>query len=222
MAHGVPMAAGDPAPAWPLVHPERAITGDFAECRPFRDPRCPRHHAAEDLPAPQGTIVIAPEGGVLVEVRDTFHEGTGVMLLQTDGGGPVIGLGEVEPGSWREFAVDEGARVLKGQAVARVGRLDMLHFETYRSGTRTTSPWERGARPPASLLDPTDYLERAAGWPVRPPAGPPPPPPRTPTRPPARPSIFTPPAPAIAGAGAGGLLVAVGALLLLSSGKGRR
>lgn len=171
MAPPVPKAAGSPSPAWPLAHASRRITRDFGNARTgsARSPRpgAPRYHVAEDLRAHSGTVILAPEQGTVVVIRDKFYQGTGVMLLQLDSG-LVVALGEIEPGSADDFAVVVGSRVARGQPVARVGRLGMLHFETYREGTRTTHQWWVGDPPPPALLDPTNYLRSAAGAPLAP------------------------------------------------------
>jgi murein DD-endopeptidase MepM/ murein hydrolase activator NlpD len=155
---------GSSSPAWPLASTSRRVSDDVGACRPVgacSAGRGERHHAGEDLVAPRGTLVLAPEAGEVVEVRPSWYEGTGMMLLQTDTG-PVFNLGEIEPDSEREFGIVVGSRVVRGQPVARVGWHKMLHFEAYRDGTRTTSQWLLGSRPPASLLDPVPYLELAA------------------------------------------------------------
>lgn len=156
------MAKGDPSPTWPLATSSRRITGDFGDPRvgtaESERPGAPRIHVAEDLPAPQGTAIFAPEAGRVVDVRPTFYKGSGLVLVQGDSG-LVYVLGEIDPES---PMVSRGDRVAKGQAVARVGRHNQLHFETYRAGTRTTSKWWAGEAAPPSLLDPTDYLRAAA------------------------------------------------------------
>lgn len=123
-------------------------------------PGAPRYHVAEDLPAPEGTVVVAPEAGELLRLRDRFYLGTGVVMLATDTG-ITIALGEVAPGSWQEFGLAEGDRVAAGEPIARVGRLDMLHFEAYAGRKARTERWWVGDPPPPDLLDPTRYLERA-------------------------------------------------------------
>lgn len=164
----VPMAYGDGSPAWPLDDPARRVSGDFLAPRVGSSesprPGAPRYHVAEDLPAPRGTVLLAPEAGTVVLLSDRFYKGSGVMMLQLDSG-LVVALGEIEPGSAAEFHVQQMSRVSKGQPLARVGRHRMVHFETYRQGTRRTSRWWVGDPPPASLLDPTDYLMLAAGSP---------------------------------------------------------
>ncbi len=97
---GIPMAVGDPAPAWPLANHRRVITGDFGDRREGERGGviAERVHVAEDLPAPRGTMVFAPEAGRVVDVLDEFYKGSGYVLVQGDSG-LVYVLGEIEPGS---------------------------------------------------------------------------------------------------------------------------
>lgn len=226
---GVPMAVGDPSPAWPLANHRRVITGDFGNRRVGErgGAVAERVHVAEDLPAPRGTWVLAPEAGRVVDVLDEFYKGSGYVLVQGDSGLVVV-LGEIEPGT---PVVKPGDRVAKAQPVARVGRHNQLHFETYTSGTKRSYQWWKGDPPPARLLNPTAYLQAAAGHvgpydvPSLPPMLPPPPPP-PPTDPePVAPVVVAPvpvaptsPAPAQQQAGGGLLLLA--ALALAGGGLG--
>lgn len=156
-AFGIAYARGIASPAWPLDDAARKLTGDFGDSRDGGS----RIHVAEDLVAKRGTKILATEPGVVVEARDTWYEGSGVLLLQTDSG-IVIAFGEIEPGSFDELGVGEGTRVERGQGIARVGRHYQLHFETYTKGTRATSRWMKGEAPPKNLLDPLAYLRAAA------------------------------------------------------------
>lgn len=201
----VPPAIGDPSPAWPLVHPSRKVTDDFG--KPRRGGT--RIHVAEDLPAPRGTIVVAPESGVLVRLRETFTADTGVAMLQGDSG-LVIALGEIEPRSWSDFGLREGSRVVKGEPVARVGSLEMLHLETYAPGTTRTFRWMAGEPPPAALRDPLPYVAAAARAPepMPPPSPAPVVPPELPPLP-AFPPAPIPPAPVSAGLPGGAAIAAL-------------
>lgn len=225
-----PAAVGDPSPTWPLVHASRRITDDVGACRPFnacKSGRGTRHHAGEDLPAPRLTMVRAPESGVVVVVDPSWYEGTGLLLLQTDTG-IVLNLGEIEPGSEREFGIVEGSRVVKGQGVARVGWHDMLHFEAYVDGTRATSQWRLGTAPPATLLDPVPYLRLAASTPATPATPTRPTTPTTPTRP--TPAVYIDPEPVVvpprsgssSGSSAAPLLAVLAAFALAGSRRRRR
>lgn len=181
-----PPAVGDPSPAWPLAGTtSRKVSDDIGKCRPVKACKSghgTRHHAGEDLSAPRGTVILAPEAGEVVVVRPSWYEGTGLVLLQSDSG-PVFNLGEIEPGSEAEFGIAVGSRVLKSQPLARVGRHKMLHFEAYVEGTRATSQWPIGEPPPPSLLDPVPYLALASGRPKPPTPTPDPTPPTNPNYP---------------------------------------
>ena len=114
--------------------------------------------------------MVAPEAGVIVATQRFNGPRAHAVLLQTDTG-PVILLGEVEPGSWAELGHEVGSRVAAGQPIATVGinpgGSTMLHMEMYREGTTRNHQWWDRGRPPEVLLDPTAYLEAAAaGQPV--------------------------------------------------------
>lgn len=162
-----PLAAGDPAPVWPLLDLRPRFAPDsFMRSRGGGK----RLHAGIDLPAPRGTVVVAPESGRILKPQTFNGPHAHALLVVADSTGIVINLGEVEPGSWDEFGIGKGSPVFQGQPVARVGINpgggEMLHFETYRPGTRKTSSWSVGQPAPPELLDPTDYILRAAARPV--------------------------------------------------------
>lgn len=161
-------AIGIPNPAWPLPGVDATVDG-------FGSSRGPNKlHPAIDLHAPEGTLVVATEPGVVVNIvrgwdnvykKGELVEGnTARMLVQGDSG-LVVNYAAIGIDSWDEMGLREGDRVVKGQAIARVGRYpsgaQMLHFETYRSGTRDNLKWFKDQPPPDELLDPTNYLERA-------------------------------------------------------------
>lgn len=212
----IPIAEGDPAPAWPLASDDRRITADFG--RPRADGR--RIHVAEDLPAPEGTVVLAPESGTVTNVheftsRPSSRADTEVLLLATDTG-LTIALGEILPGSWSAYGIVAGARVRKGQPIARVGGLGMLHLEIYRGTRRTTSPWWHGRPPPDGLLDPAEYLHLAArGTPAIVPHAPTPPIPGWSTGDPLR-SLTTPRGPGAGGSGGDGLGAAIAIVIAVA------
>lgn len=139
------------------------------QSRAFGAPRDGRRHAGIDLYGVNGDPVLAIADGT-VSATQTFHLGTSAILVEHPGF--VALYGEVRPGSWNEFGVGVGSQVKAGQAIARIGCMvgsekdcdsHMLHFETYRPGTRDNEQWH-GATPPAELLDPT-YLLLVAGGP---------------------------------------------------------
>lgn len=211
---------------WPLLDLRPQVKADsFMRPRTGDDGRM-RFHAGMDLPAPRGTIVVAPESGTIVRTQ-TFNGAHAHALLLETTSGLVINLGEVEPGSWSEFGVGPGSAVFQGQAVARVGvnpgGSEMLHVETYVPGTRRTARWYQDEGPPPSLLDPTDYILRAALRPMTSKGKAPGAPvhvPRPPAPPAAPPNPGPSPAPSsAAGVGVAGLVVLV---LLYLARRGRR
>jgi murein DD-endopeptidase MepM/ murein hydrolase activator NlpD len=220
-----PMAQGALMPAWPLLDLKPRFKPDsFMRQRVGDDGRL-RFHAGMDLPAPEGTVVVAPENGRILKSQ-TFNGPRAHALLLETSSGLVINLGEVEPDSWTMFGVGPGSPVWAGQAVATVGVNPggdtMLHIETYRAGTRKTSPWYQDQGPPPSLLDPTDYILRAAlrpvsstGTPIDPVNLP------KPKQPPASPPPAAPPA-APARGGEWLWIVGLGAALLLARGRSAR
>lgn len=152
-------------PVWPLATLSRTVSTDFGDPRPFGSPNPTRHHAGEDLRAPRGTVVYAPEAGAIVKVLPTWYKSktgkciAGALLLETSHF--VLNLGEVE--GWQEFGIQVGSVVLRGGPVARVGCTGMLHFEVYKKGTRRTHRWPWKGSQPEPLIDPTDYLVAAGG-----------------------------------------------------------
>jgi murein DD-endopeptidase MepM/ murein hydrolase activator NlpD len=182
---GVPFAQGSSAPAWPILtsSPSKYVVSyvdvagkthgnaqrDFGSYRD--DPDGDRHHVGVDLYGSDGDPVVAAEAGVVVKVRPTFNLGTGVLFLATNTGITLV-YGEIEPYSWRDFGIEDGSRVARGQKIARVGcqrhegntcTSHMIHFETYRGKVTKNLqwPWSHSS-PPAGVLNPTMYLLRAA------------------------------------------------------------
>jgi murein DD-endopeptidase MepM/ murein hydrolase activator NlpD len=152
-------------PIWPIVHgpdPKVATSGgkSLGASRPNN-----RQHAGVDIIVPAGTAVVATEAGTIVATNAWAGPDAKSLLLETDGGF-VVNYGAVAPGSWHEFGLGVGSRVVAGQPIARIGRYPhgsaMLHFELYALGTRKNERWRAGKAPPDNLLDPTGYLERAS------------------------------------------------------------
>lgn len=156
----VPMATGAASVVWPLPDVTRK-RWTFGASRANGK----RHHAGVDLYAPRGSIVLSPEDGTVIASQRFNGPYAYALLIQLDSG-PVVLLGEVEPDSWRMFNADPGARVARGQPVARVGinpgGSQMLHYEMYTSGTRQNKRWYSEQAPPPELLDPTNYLQSAS------------------------------------------------------------
>jgi len=161
---GAGTGTGSTNPIWPLAYnnPKVATSGGLAvgASRPNN-----RHHAGVDIPVKEGAIAVATESGVIVATNAWAGSNAKSLLLETDSG-IVVNYGAVGPGSWKEFGVAKGTRVVAGQPIARVGRYPggdtMLHFELYTSGTTRNAQWKHGKAPPDNLLNPTSYLQRAS------------------------------------------------------------
>ena len=160
MTSAVPMATGASSPVWPLPKVTRK-RWTFGASRA----KGKRRHAGVDLYARRGSIVLAPEAGTVVATQRFNGPKAHALLIQLDSG-PVVLLGEIEPGSWTSRGVSIGSRVRAGQPIATVGinpfGSQMLHFEMYTAGTLKNQRWYTGKQPPAELLNPTQYLKSAS------------------------------------------------------------
>jgi len=165
---GVEMAVGAPKPAWPMpaVKAKFALWS-FGGGRPFgcELDTCERWHAGIDLTgAVGGALVVAPEDATVVAIDRGWSSGSKAIFLRTDTGLFLV-LGGVIKGSSKEFDVEAGQQVQRGDSIGRVlGSYGMIHFETYVAAARTkNSPWWKGQPPPPGLLNPTNYVERMIG-----------------------------------------------------------
>lgn len=156
--------AGSKTPAWPLTSPPKAWTagGSFGAKRPSSS-NYTRRHQGVDLYAPEGAPVLATEDGIISGDQGWSGSGTRGLWVDSPSTGVSILYGAVAPGSYGP----KGTQVKRGQQIATVGKYPggstMLHFELW---TKTQIPrprWEPNASPPASLLDPAPYLQRAMG-----------------------------------------------------------
>lgn len=179
-------AEGDPDPVWPVISSDpRGCQVNYLDVngashglrfQRFGAPRgssdwgntASRYHVGHDCIANPGDIVVAPEAGEVINIRN-FYAGTKGMFMETDTGLTIV-LGEIEAGSNEDFGVTVGTRVSKGQHVARIGAFKnsaqlpyhMLHFETYKGRKTRNSRWYDGENRPKKLRNPTDYLLRAS------------------------------------------------------------
>ncbi len=164
----LPMAAGDPAPAWPLpgVTPKFA-TWSVGGGRPFgcTAESCERWHAGIDLTgAPDGATIVAPEDALVVGIDRGWSEGAKAAFLRTKTGLFLV-LGGFKAGSHKEFGIQTAGEVRKGEKLGKVlGSYGMIHLETYAAASRTAnSVWWHSEPPPDGLLNPTNYVERMVG-----------------------------------------------------------
>ena len=161
-------AAGDVKPAWPLptVTPKFA-TWSVGGGRPYgcKVEACERWHAGIDLTgARDGALILAPEDALVVGIDRGWSEGSKAAFLRTHTGLFLV-LGGFKAGSHKEFGIQTGTEVHKGQKLGRVlGSYGMIHLETYKAESRTAnSVWWRTEPPPDGLLNPTHYVERMVG-----------------------------------------------------------
>lgn len=179
---GVPFSelGGGVVPHWPVAtqHSKRGIVsytdingevhGNWARQFHALRENGARWHVGVDLFGNDGDPVLAIADGIVVSAQ-TFYSGTDAVLVEHDG--MVALYGEVESGSWKQFGVQVGKRVRRGEPLARVGCMQesdgdctshMLHFEAYAPGTRKNHRWYAGDPPPPQLRDPTLVLLDAA------------------------------------------------------------
>lgn len=161
---GTPFAVGA-EPTWPtrtthargLEVPYIGVDGSKHGnlSRRFGADRGDHWHQGIDLYTKVGDPVVAMESGTVTGLWNTFHLGTGAVVLVTDSGLTIV-YGEIGPGTWKHYGITKGQRVVKGQPLATVqpntAGTWMLHLETYAGAFSTNDP------PKASLLDPTIYL----------------------------------------------------------------
>jgi hypothetical protein len=167
---GIPFAVGDD-PVWPLqtTHARghqvpyvdvdgRTHGNGSRRFGAFRKGPPAHDHQGVDLYCNVGDRVLACEAGKITGLWNTFHLGTGAVVLVTDSGITIV-YGEIGPGTWNMFGIVKGQRVSKGQPIAAIAKNSagtwMLHFETYAGAFSTNDP------PKSALLDPTLYLLEA-------------------------------------------------------------
>ena len=167
----IEMAQGAAEPAWllPDVRP-RFATWSLCGGRPFGcDDDCARWHAGIDLiDAKHGALVVAPEEATIVALDRGWSKDARAVYLRTKTG-LFLALGGTIHGSGQEWGRKAGDELRTGDPVGRVlGSYGMIHFETYVDDGRRThnSRWYVGDPPPDGLLNPLNYIQRAAGLPA--------------------------------------------------------
>lgn len=171
--HGVPFAKGNCNAFWPILStnsrrfevPYMNISNQYVNgnsARAFAAIRADgdRYHVGIDLYCNDQDVCVACEDGIIVGIQG-FLNITKALLLQTTSG-IVCLYGEIEDQSWKEFGIQEGNTVKKGQKICRIGKnqagTQMLHFETYTNGTTKNTSWYKGKSAPSNILNPTKYL----------------------------------------------------------------
>lgn len=185
----VEFAEGSEAPGWPLSPTkDPKLRVSYKDVRGLFHGRYGRHfsatrkstdkttgltykrvHVGVDLFADDGDVVYATEPGTVIALLP-YYKGLGAAYVLTDSG-IIINYGELRMNSWRNYNIEVGDRVAKGQAIAKVGTATdgshMLHVETYRPETtieeirRGELRWIAGEPAPDNILDPTRYLVQA-------------------------------------------------------------
>lgn len=172
----VPFAASSAlARHWPVItaHPRALevntlLVGGSVGTRPGRrflaDRAGGRYHVGLDLFCSENDPVVAIEDGKIVAFYP-FYRGTHALLVAH--GGFVVNYGEVAPNSLARLGLGVGSAVKSGQQIATVGRLNMLHFETYVAGTKINHRWFKGKARPAALRNPSQLLLELAANGIR-------------------------------------------------------
>lgn len=151
---------------WPVItrHPlamevNTLLASGSAGTRPGRrflaDRAAGRYHVGHDIFCSQNDPVVAIEDGKIVAFYP-FYEGTNALLVAHDG--YVANYGEVAPNSLARLGLAVGSKVASGQQIGTVGRLNMLHFETYATGTKSNQRWFKGRPRPTALRNPSQLL----------------------------------------------------------------
>jgi len=143
-----------------------------------------KFHAAMDLSANPGDVVIAPVDGRILAITPFYkaRNGNTVWAVYVRGDNDtVFNLGEVEKNSWKEFGITKGKRVRMGDKIARTGDMSrpskpnysMLHFESFDAKGLTDPEmeslirkgkfqWPVGTAPHARMRDPSLFLLMAS------------------------------------------------------------
>jgi len=126
--HAMPARTGnDPPLAWPL---KGVLYGRYGV-------RAGHRHDGIDIAAPEGTTVSAAAAGTVIYAGEQTGYGS-IVIVRHDGGLVTLYAHN------SRLLVDEGARVRRGEPIARVGQTGRttgphLHFEV-REGTRPRNP----------------------------------------------------------------------------------
>jgi len=135
------------------------IDGPFSYSGPdgrFGAARPGRTHQGQDLPAPEGTPVVAPRGGTVQHIAYQAEGAGHYVVLRGAGEDRTYVFMHLVTGS---IPVREGQRVRTGERLGSVGNTGRsfgahLHFEIWVGG------WYAGGRP----IDPLPSLKRWDSW----------------------------------------------------------
>jgi murein DD-endopeptidase MepM/ murein hydrolase activator NlpD len=122
----------------------------------FGAERTGHSHEGQDIPAPTGTAVVAPRGGLIKHVGYQKGGAGYYFVLHGEGGTFDYVFDHLRKYS---ILVRTGDTVLTGQQLAQVGATGdatgpHLHFEIWEG------PWFEGGQP----IDPLPYLRRWDAW----------------------------------------------------------
>ena len=119
-----------------------------------------RYHVGVDVYAKTGDKVVAIAPGRIVAFYPFYTAASGKMtyalLMQHDG--VVCNYGEVTEDTTKKLELSVGDEVFGAQWIGVVSDTNMVHFETYTSGTVQSYRWMQRALRPTVLLNPTKLL----------------------------------------------------------------
>lgn len=157
---------------WPLLnkipnYPALDSPAAFAHKRSYY------YHPGIDLYCRDGQPIVAIEDGVIVNIEmftgpdadppsPWWNETWSVMV---EGASGALGYCEIcfNPEFYLGQNLKEGDLIGFAIPVLKKDKgngTTMLHFEMYKSGTRSHVTWHHGEEKPDSLLDPTEFLSR--------------------------------------------------------------
>ncbi len=168
----VPMAAvSDSLPLWPLPGTTpRFWPQSFCYKRPYSctGSSCRRWHCGVDLTGARGGAwVVTTEDCKLIGIERGWTPGTRQVFVRN--ARTFATYGGLIPGSTKVLGLEAGQRVPAGTRIGKItGSYKMLHFELYDGDEEINrnQRWSIGKPPPSALLNPTNYIQAAAGVPV--------------------------------------------------------
>lgn len=164
----VEMALGHPEPTFILEGcPPKFAAWSFGGGRPFNCSHadCVRWHAGIDVVCNGTPAVLTPELCTIEAVDRNWSIGSKAVFARTATGLYLVFGGTIR-GSGDEWNVKEGDEIPQGKPIGRVhDRYGMIHFETYKDDPAriSNSRWYIHEPPPEGILNPTNYIQRAAG-----------------------------------------------------------
>lgn len=154
---------GDSNPRWPLLESTPNFSQEsFASGRPFgcKAQECERWNAGIDLVCLAGDTVLLPEACTIEAVDEKWSNGTTAVFATTADGELFFVFAGLTPGSSPRYV---GPGSPKGTVIGHANGTN-LHFEAYIANQYTVANevWYASEPPPVSLLNPLNYIQRAA------------------------------------------------------------